>query len=81
MDPYAWSLNPEALVVVPGLTASYLFGLRRFPASRARVACFLTAAALVLAVSVTPIETLALEYLLTVHLLQNVVQFSDKRHS
>ncbi len=73
MDPYAWSLNPEALVGVAGVTIAYLLGLRRFPASRTRVACFLAAGALVLAVSVTPVETLALEYLLTVHLLQNVV--------
>jgi len=73
VDPYAWSWNPEALVLVPLLTAAYFLGLRRHPAPRWRVACFLAAMALVLAVSITPLETLAMNYLLVVHLLQNVV--------
>lgn len=73
MDPYAWSWNPEALVAVPAFTAAYLLALRRFPASRLRVACFLVAAGLLLAVTITPVETIALHYLLSVHLLQNVV--------
>lgn len=60
-------------MAVPAATAAYLLALRRFPASRLRVACFLAAAALLLAVSVTPVETLGMGYLLTVHLLQNVV--------
>jgi len=72
VDPYAWSWNPEALVVL-GLTAAYLGALRRYPAPRWRTACFLTAMALLLVVSITPIHTLAMHYLLTVHLLQNVV--------
>jgi putative membrane protein len=73
VDPYAWSWNPEALVVVPLLTIGYLVAVRRFPAPWWRVACFLVAMALVLAVTITPLETLALKYLLTIHLLQNVV--------
>ncbi|MET0560521.1 MAG: cytochrome c oxidase assembly protein [Gaiellaceae bacterium] len=72
MDPYAWSWNAEALVVL-GLTAAYLLALRRFPASGWRIVCFLAAMALLLAASVTPIHTLGMHYLLTVHLLQNVV--------
>ena len=72
MDPYAWSWNPEALVVL-GITAAYLASLRRNPASLPRIASFLVAMALLLAVGVTPIHTLAMHYLLTVHLLQNVV--------
>ena len=72
MDAYAWSWNPEALVVL-GLTAAYLAALRRFPAHGWRIACFLAAMALLFVVSVTPIHTLAMHYLLTVHLLQNVV--------
>ncbi|MET0939693.1 MAG: cytochrome c oxidase assembly protein, partial [Gaiellaceae bacterium] len=72
MDTYAWSWNPEALVVL-GLTAAYLGALRRYHAPRWRIACFLTAMALLLVVSITPIHTLAMHYLLTVHLLQNVV--------
>jgi cytochrome c oxidase assembly factor CtaG len=73
VDPYAWSWNPEALVGVPVLTVAYLLALRRFPAPWWRIACFLSAMGLVLAVTVTPLETLALGYLLTIHLLQNVV--------
>ena len=73
MDPYAWSWNLEALVLVPALTAAYLWATRRFPAGRWRTVSFLAGAALLLAVSVTPVETIALEYLLWVHLLQNVV--------
>ena len=73
MDPYAWSWNPEALVVVPALTAGYLWALRRFPAPGWRIACFAGAMLLVLAVTVTPVETIALNYLLSVHLVQNVV--------
>ncbi len=73
MDPYAWSWNPEALVVIPALTAGYLWALRRFPAPGWRIACFAGAMLLVLAVTVTPVETIALNYLLSVHLVQNVV--------
>ena len=72
MDPYAWEWNPEALVVL-GLGAAYLLTLRRFPAPAWRIACFAAALALLLAVTVTPIHTLGMHYLLTVHLLQNVV--------
>ena len=73
MDPYAWSWNPEALLLVPLLTAGYLLAVRRHPAPWWRIACFLTAMGLLLAVTITPLETLALNYLLLVHLLQNVV--------
>ncbi len=73
MDPYAWSWNLEALILVPLLTAAYFLALRRYPAPRWRVACFLVAMVLLLAVSVTPIHTLGMHFLLTIHLLQNVV--------
>jgi cytochrome c oxidase assembly factor CtaG len=73
VDPYAWSWNPEALVVVPALTLGYLWAVRRFRASRWRVAAYLSAMALLLAVTVTPVETIAVGYLLSVHLIQNVV--------
>jgi cytochrome c oxidase assembly factor CtaG len=72
VDPYAWEWNPEALGAV-ALGAAYLLTLRRYRATRWRIACFLAALGLVLAVTVTPIHTLGMHYLLTVHLLQNVV--------
>jgi cytochrome c oxidase assembly factor CtaG len=73
VDPYAWSWSPEALVLVPLLAAAYLLALRRYPASPWRIASFLTAMMLLLAVGVTPIHALGMHFLLTVHLLQNVV--------
>lgn len=73
MDPYRWSWNPEALLLVPLLTVAYVVALRRFPARGWRIACFVVAMVLLLAVTITPLETIALHYLLVVHLLQNVV--------
>jgi cytochrome c oxidase assembly factor CtaG len=73
VDPYTWSWNPEALLLVPALTVAYLYATRRFPTPGWRKACFLAAMVLLLAVTVTPIETIALNYLLWIHLLQNVV--------
>jgi cytochrome c oxidase assembly factor CtaG len=72
VDPYAWSWNAEAIVVL-GSTVAYLVSLRRFPAPAWRVASFVGAMVLLLAVSVTPIHALGMHYLLTMHLLQNVV--------
>jgi len=72
VDPYAWEWNPEALVVL-GLGVTYVLTLRPHPAPAWRIACFLAALILLLVVSVTPVHTLAMHYLLTVHLLQNVV--------
>jgi cytochrome c oxidase assembly factor CtaG len=73
VDPYRWSWNPEALFLVPLLTVAYFFALRSFPAPRWRIACFLTAMVLLLLVTITPLETIAMNYLLVIHLLQNVV--------
>jgi putative membrane protein len=58
---------------VPALSVAYLVALRRFPASRPRVAAFFAGQLLILAVFLTPVQTIALRYLLTMHLLQNVV--------
>ena len=73
MDPYQWSWNPEALLVVPLLMLGYFYALRRFPAPGWRMVCFVVAMGLVLTVSITPLETIAMNYLLVIHLLQNVV--------
>ena len=72
-DPYSWSWNPEALVAIPALVIAYAYGVRRTGVARWRIACFSAAVLLLLAVTITPLETIALEYLLSVHLLQNVV--------
>jgi cytochrome c oxidase assembly factor CtaG len=73
VDPYSWSWDPDALVVVPALGVAYVIALRRFPAARWRVAAFFGGLVLLLAVLITPVDTIALHYLLTAHLLQNVV--------
>ena len=72
MDPYAWSWNPEALVIL-GFALAYGLAIRRHRAPAWRIGCFVGAIVLLLAVTVTPIHTLGMHFLLTMHLLQNVV--------
>src|SRR4051812_50197573 len=72
MNPYSWSLHAEAVALVPLLALAYAAVLRRYPAPAWRIVCFLGGLGLILAVFVTPLESLALHYLLTAHLLQNV---------
>src|SRR5581483_8314522 len=68
-----FSWDADALVVLPGLAAAYLIALTRFPAPRWRTVSFMAGCALMLAVQIGPLDTLALHYLLCMHLLQNVV--------
>jgi cytochrome c oxidase assembly factor CtaG len=72
VHPGAWSWNPEALAGLL-LAAAYLLAIRRTPAPRWRTACFLAGCGLLVLVFVTPWDTVAVDYLLWVHLLQNVV--------
>jgi cytochrome c oxidase assembly factor CtaG len=61
VDAYAWPLNPEALVILPGLAGGYWLAVRRLGgAPRWRVACFAAGILLLLVVSVTPVHLLAL---------------------
>jgi cytochrome c oxidase assembly factor CtaG len=73
VDPYRWSWDADALVVVPGLAIAYGMAVARFGAARWRIACFALGSLLLLAVLITPLDTLALHHLLSMHLLQNVV--------
>jgi cytochrome c oxidase assembly factor CtaG len=73
VSPYDWPLDWDTLVVVPAMTAAYVWTQRRWPASTARRLAFAASQLLVLVVMLTPLETIALHYLLSVHLLQNVV--------
>lgn len=73
MSPYSWSADADALVVIPALAIAYVVALRVFPTRSWRVACFVAALALLLVAFVTPLNHLALNYLLSAHLLQNVV--------
>lgn len=73
MSPSAWSWNPEALVGLV-LAAAYLVAIRsHHPVSPWRVVSFLAGCALLVVIWVTPLDTVALGYLLVVHLWQNVV--------
>ena len=73
VSPYDWPLDWDTLVVVPAMTAVYVWTQGRWPAAPARRLAFATSQLLVLAVMLTPLATIALHYLLSAHLLQNVV--------
>jgi len=73
VDPYSWSVDPDAVVVVPTLVVGYTLLQVFWSSSRPRRVAFTTSQLLLLAVFLTPLETLALHYLLSAHLLQNVV--------
>ena len=73
MDPYRCSWNPEALFLVPLMTVGYVLAIRRFPAPAWRIGSYAVAMVLLLVVTITPLETIAMNYLLVIHLLQNVV--------
>jgi cytochrome c oxidase assembly factor CtaG len=73
MRPGDWSLDLDALVLVPALALAYGLLARRYRPERWRVGCLVAAELLILGVFVTPIHSLAFHYLLSAHLLQNVV--------
>jgi putative membrane protein len=73
VDPYAWAWDIEALIVVPALAVGYGLAIQGRSVPRWRIACFAAGLSLILAVSITPLQTIALNYLLSAHLLQNVV--------
>ena len=58
-----------AVTVLAGL---YLWGQRRHPSDNVRRLAFDLGLILLLVFYLTPLETIALHYLLTIHLLQNV---------
>jgi cytochrome c oxidase assembly factor CtaG len=72
VHPYAWPTESDAFALVPALSLAYYLVVRRHPVARWRIACFALAMLLLVAVFATPVETLALDYLLTAHFLQNV---------
>jgi putative membrane protein len=73
VDPYSWSVDPDAVVVIPTLVIGYSLLQVFWSSSRARRIAFAASQVLLMAVFLTPLETLALHYLLSAHLLQNVV--------
>ncbi len=73
ISTYAWQADVDTTVVIPVLSLLYLFAVGRFGASRARVLCFAAAMALLAVAFWTPLHHLGLHYLLSAHLLQNVI--------
>ncbi|HEX2302933.1 MAG TPA: cytochrome c oxidase assembly protein [Gaiella sp.] len=71
MSPSDWSWSAEALLPV-ALTAAYLVATRG-SRHRTRTVAFLAGCALLVAALVTPLDTVAREYLVWAHLVQNVV--------
>ena len=73
MDPHSWSLHWDVLLAIGVLAAAYLWSQRRWPSDTIRRVAFDVAVILLLTVYITPLHTIAVHYLLSVHLLQNVV--------
>jgi putative membrane protein len=73
VDPYSWHPHWGMLLVLAAIGGGYFWAQRRWPADTLRVFAFELGLILLLAVYVTPVETIALNYLLSVHLFQNVV--------
>jgi putative membrane protein len=72
-SPYAWQADVDTTVVIPLLSLLYLFAVGRIGAARWRVACFGASMALLAVAFWTPLHHLGLHYLLSAHLLQNVI--------
>ena len=72
-SPYAWQADLDTTLVVPVLALGYLFLVGRYGTSADRAASFGGALALLAIAFWTPIHHLGLHYLLSAHLLQNVI--------
>jgi cytochrome c oxidase assembly factor CtaG len=73
-EPYAWGLaDGEVLVLVPLLAIGYLVAAKAERPGRPRAVAYAAGVALILVAFATPLESLSLHYLLSAHLLQNVV--------
>jgi putative membrane protein len=73
VSPYSWALHWDVLLAIAVLAAAYYWTQLRWPSDTTRRAAFDVAVILLLAVYVTPLHTIALNYLLSIHFLQNVV--------
>ena len=73
MDPYSWHVHWTTLLLIAAIVALYLLAQKRWPSDTQRRVAFDVGILLLLAVYVTPLHTIALNYLLCIHLLQNVV--------
>jgi cytochrome c oxidase assembly factor CtaG len=72
-SPYAWQADVDTTVVIPALSLLYLYAVGCFGASRGRIASYAGSMLLLAIAFWTPLHSLGLHYLLTGHLLQNVI--------
>jgi putative membrane protein len=72
-DPYSFSFEPLFLVLCAAVVWAYVRAVRRDGPGPWRAAVFGLAVLLVAAAVNSPLETLAIHYLLLAHLLQNVM--------
>jgi putative membrane protein len=73
VDPYSWHVHWSTLLVLAVVVALYVSAQKRWPSDARRRVAFDLGILLLLTVYVTPLHTIALNYLLCIHLLQNVV--------
>jgi cytochrome c oxidase assembly factor CtaG len=73
VDPYSWHVHWGTLLALGAIVAVYMWTQRRWQSDVRRRVAFDLAVILLVAVYLTPLHTIALRYLLSVHLLQNVV--------
>lgn len=75
MAPSPWSFEPswDEVAFVLIVSVAYAVAVRRFGAPRWRLLAFAAGVLVVLAAVVSPIATVALHYLVSAHLLQNVM--------
>jgi putative membrane protein len=71
-SPWTWPAAWVELAASVALTVAYALAARRSPPGIRHVACFAAALAIFQLVTVTPLGTLALNYVLWAHLVQNV---------
>jgi cytochrome c oxidase assembly factor CtaG len=73
--PSPWSFDPnwDEVAFVLVLCGAYVWLVQRFGAPRWRRVCYAAGVVLVVAAVVSPIATVALHYLVSAHLLQNVM--------
>src|SRR4051812_25614653 len=72
-SPYTWQADLDTTLVVPALALLYLFLAGRYGTTADRATSFGSALVLLAVAFWTPIHHLGLHYLLTAHLLQNVI--------
>jgi cytochrome c oxidase assembly factor CtaG len=72
-SPYAWQTDVDTTVVIPALVLLYVFAASRAGASRRHIGAYAASMALLAVAFWTPLHHLGLHYLLTAHLLQNVI--------